>query len=245
MARFTFSRSLLLVSALLFLALFAIADGQANFFNKAQNMAKGNKIAQFLGIPTLVRLQKEIAQTRKCNVRLCFAIDGSGSMTGAEYKVQQDLVKLIASLTRAGGSTFSAVQYGLTNIPISAQTGNIYEFRKDVDKSFSEKATRTFVGAGLGFCAANLHTEPKGDGRKIVFLGDGRSNFFTLSLPLVLTTLKDIKVFAVGVGFPRDAKTLLQIAGNKSRVCAVNRYSDVHGIVIKLLRNICPKKGGN
>lgn len=243
MTRFTMSRTLPLLSVLLILALFAVADAQPTLVEKAQSITKGNELAKSLGIATLVRWQKEIANTRKCNVRLCFAIDGSASISPAEYKVQQDLVKLIAGLSRIGGSTFSAVQYGLSNTPISVQTGNDFKFRKEVDASVSQKASRTFIGAGLGFCVSNLQGEPKGDGRKIVFLGDGRSNFFTLSLPLVLTTLKDIKVFAVGIGFPKDAKTLLQIAGSSNRVCQVSRYADVRKIVIKLLRNICAKEG--
>ncbi|CDF33027.1 unnamed protein product [Chondrus crispus] len=238
MAAFGSCRLLLFLAALI-LTLGSVCDAQPNLVRKARALLRGNRLAQSVGVNGIVRLFKEVNRGRRCNMRLCFALDGSGSISPVQFKVQQDLVKLLASVAREGGATFSAVQYGLSNTAISTPTGNAPKFRRAVDDSIFQRAPRTFIGSGLGFCISNLKTEPRGRGRRILLLGDGRSNFFTLALPLVLSTLNDIQISAVGIGFPRNSRTLLDITGSRSRLCAVNRYSDIRRIVFKLVRGLC------
>lgn len=216
-----------------------MCSAQPNINRKAKAILQGNRVAKNLGIGGVSRLIREVSRGKRCNVRLCFGLDGSASISPGEYKIQQDLVKLVASVAREGGATFSAVQYGLSNTAISSQTGNAPKFRKAVDASILQKAPRTFIGAGIGFCIRTLQGEPRGRGRRIVSLGDGRTNFFTSALPLILSQLNDIKITAVGIGFPRNSRTLLEIAGSRSRVCQVNRYGDLRNIVVKLIRGLC------
>lgn len=206
----------------------------------ADEIIEKNVLAASLGVVEVDTLQKELCEEGDCNISLCFALDGSGSVSSTEFQVQKDLVKLIASVAAPGKASFSAVQYGLSNTFISANTQNLSEFTDSVQKSELMKAKRTFLSAGLGFCISQLESQPQGAGRKIVVLGDGRANFAENSLSIVLGAAKKIDIYAVGIGFPKDSKRLLELAGNrKDRVFGISRYSNIVDVVFKLARSLC------
>lgn len=175
-----------------------------------------------------------------CGVNLCFGLDGSGSITEGEYEAQKDLIKDVASVAaRDPDATYSAVQYGLKLIRISTQVNDISLFRESVDASELASASRTFISAGIASCLRMLSGTTSG-ANAIVVLGDGRSNFATATLPSVLEKAENATLFAVGIGFPRDAELLLQITGgNDERVFDVRKYSDLQNIASRLAEGVC------
>lgn len=233
-------------------ALFAIATAAASqkcngFKPSAKTIIERNGLAGRVGEDKLKELQKVLCKDGDCNVRLCFALDGSASISHQEFQTQKNLVKLIASVAAPGNASFSAVQYGLSNTFITGTTFNLAEFRVAVQNSTLAKARRTFLSAGIAFCISQVVSEPAGAGRKIVVLGDGRATFSEDSLPIVLAASGQADIYAVGIGFPRDSKRLLQITGGrKDRVIGISRYSEVVNVVPRLIRSLCnvpkPKK---
>ena len=207
---------------------------------RAEQIIDSNPLAASLGLDVIVKLQKEIWDRGSCKVNLCYALDGSGSITLNEYGIQKDLIKLVSVIAALDVSAnYSAVQYGLRNIGISPFGNDISKFLSDVDASISARAPRTFIAAGIASCARFL--SGKGDGANaVVVLGDGRSNFATDGLMDVVDQATDVELFAVGIGFPRNQRILSQITGGKGwKLFDLRRYSDVKGIVSRLTRRLC------
>lgn len=220
----------------------------AVFWPNAYGIVQKNHLAASLGAETIGSLQTELCQDGSCDISLCFALDGSGSISAKEYQVQKDLVKLIAILAAPAKATFSAVQYGLANEFISVSTSDPFAFIQQVENSVPLRAPRTFLSAGLGFCISQVNENPKAGGKKVVVLGDGRDNYMESSLALVLESAESVDVFAVGIGNSLDSSKLLEITGGQeSHVYTASNYADVGQVVLDLVRVLCsvpePVKG--
>ncbi|CDF33028.1 unnamed protein product [Chondrus crispus] len=212
----------------------------AVFVPDARTIVQKNPVAASLGAKTIDSLQTEVCRDGSCDISLCFALDGSGSISAEEYQVQKDLVKLIAILAAPANATFSAVQYGLANEFISVSTSDPFAFMKYVDNSVLLRAPRTFLTAGLGFCISQVNENPKAGGKKVVVLGDGRDNYMESSLALVLKSAESVDIFAVGIGNSLDTQKLLEITGGqKNHVYTASNYADVGQVVVDLVRALC------
>jgi len=184
--------------------------------------------------------QRVIAQG-SCNPNLCFALDGSGSISEADFTSQKDFVQLVAAIVGVDtDAAFAAVQYGLRNIGISSLTNDVDQFLLDVDASELEGAPRTFVAAGLGFCINELRPRTE-DANKIVLLGDGRSNFGGNPVPIAKTFREptgDGAICAVAVGFT-DLSVLNGITGSSTRVLNIDGYFELLDILDQVVTEIC------
>lgn len=215
--------------------------GQCDLFDPtADEIVDSNFLASTLGVTELGSLQEDLCKTGDCNISLCFALDGSGSVSETEFQVQKDFVNLIATLAAPANASFSAVQYGLSNTFISSNTHNVSQFTDSVENSELMKATRTFLSAGLAFCISQVAGLPERAGRKIVVLGDGQANFGEKALPIVMAAAGQADIYAVGVGFPTDSTRLLEITGGQEdRVFGISNFSEVPKVVVELTRALC------
>lgn len=210
------------------------------FGKLAREIIRNNSLAANLGVGRLARLQRSVFEESKCEVRLCFALDGSDTITRADYELEKDLVNIIASVAAIDDASFSAVQFGIVNSLISPKTGNATEFRFRVEDSEYMNSDGSFIGAGLGFCISDVKDERARDGRVVVLLGDGRGQFTDTFLKFVLGAVETEKLFAIGVGRKQSVANLRRAVGGKSRnVLSIRRNGDAEKVVEEIVQRIC------
>ena len=184
---------------------------------------------------------KSRVRTSGCNPRVCFALDGSGSISDDDFTAQKNFVLLVASIIAVDPrARFAAVQYGLALSQISPITKKIEEFLLDVNDEEQLNAPTTFIASGLGYCISQLDKQPTAPA-KIVLLGDGRSNFGGDPRPIARNWLfKDPSntICAVGVGFS-STKLLRRITNSKNRVITVDEWDRVVRIMRRLVEDVC------
>lgn len=209
--------------------------------DRARAIIEGNSLAASLGFFRLVALQRNVFIRDACDLRLCFALDGSNSITRADYELQKDFVKLVASVANVDGATSSAVQYGTINEPISARTGDASVFRSRVDASKFQASDGAFIGAGLGFCITDVQMGRPGDGRKVILLGNGRGDFASTFLEQVLSALKrGDELLAVGVGKRQNVSALVEATGGKpGNFYSIAGENSALDVVVTVMRRIC------
>lgn len=183
---------------------------------------------------------------RRCAARICFAMDGSGSVkpAGFDYQVHlvQRTVRLLVNASKT--ASYSAVQYGLKSISISLSEKDPRAFKQRVREASFQDAQETFLAAGLAYCAqeTGLAPEPeKGARVGVVVLGDGRSSFGLSALPVAAKVFgpgSKGTLVAVGVGPARNAAFWEKLVGG-----VAGRYVDASGDLDRdarrILRNLC------
>lgn len=185
-----------------------------------------------------------------CDPNICFALDGSGSIGFRDYENQKEFVLLLTAIIGANDkATFSAVQYGFVNEPISNIDGNAERFIDKLLGSTYQAAPETFVGAGLGFCISQLGRR-RGEPAKIVIFGDGGATLGGLSGPLSPASLADFfrgrspanRVCAVAVNFPSKPPLFVDIVGGeRNLVTDVNGWPLILNQLRELIRTICER----
>lgn len=185
-------------------------------------------------------LRQQVANMGGCNVNLCFALDGSGSIFQSEFAMMREFVLFITAILAGNGeNAFAATQYGLRNIDISRLTSDADEFLLAVDDAELADAPRTFIAAGLGFCVRELRPRLE-DANKVVLFSDGRSNFGGNPVPIAqkFREMYDGDICAVGVGF-ENTSVLEDIAGSPQRVIAIDDYFALLDIVDQIVAEVC------
>lgn len=113
---------------------------------------------------------------RGCPVSVCFAFDGSSSVSPSVYGRQKEVAYLIASVLSADTKvTFSAVQYTRTTSAIASNTVNYWGFWGKVARSRRKGGQSANLGSGLGYCGFQVRRDRKKKGVVIV-IGSGKSN---------------------------------------------------------------------
>lgn len=189
---------------------------------------------------------------RRCSVDVCFAVEGSGAMSAADFAAQKDFIKrlswLVGPFSKAGGT-----QFGISLEPIAKVTSNNSGFRDGLRRLKKGNADRTFVAAGLAFCVKELggrrrltrssvtyrrRAVPVSNRRKvIVLMHDGKAAFGSGSITAPLRVF-DGKVFAVAVG-NADRAALARITGDWRRVFVAWGFNGLQQIVGSVAQSIC------
>ena len=184
---------------------------------------------------------KNRVRTRGCNPRVCFALDGSASISRRDFRAQKDFVLLVANIISVDPrARFAAAQYGLTLSGISLLTQNIRRFLRSVNRERQLRSGRTFLAAGIGFCVSQVDRNPTAPA-KIVVLGDGGSNFGGDPRPVARNWLlsdPSNAICAVGVGFS-STRLLRRITNRRNRVLTVDEWDRVVRILRRLVEEIC------
>lgn len=146
-------------------------------------------------------LRKRVRENGGCNVNLCFALDGSGSVSPKEFGAAKMIVSLVSRvITVDEKARLSAVQYAAANTAISPLTRNVKEFLQNVDDARRSSEEESFIGGGILYCADQIRAFPDGS-NKLVLLGDGQN---TLGFDPFdrADTFRELggEIFAVGIG---------------------------------------------
>ncbi len=187
-------------------------------------------------------LRSRIKDAGGCNANMCFAIDGSGSISTAEFNNQKNFVlDLVSVLADDETVEVAACQYGSFVSPIQWLTVDTARFNLAVERA-NQVRGQSFVARGVNYCISQLRCR-YGEANKIVLLGDGRSNVVA-SAAASANEFRRIggSVCAVGAGF-KNNKALLQIAGgNKDLVFQADSFLDVlklQSFIERLVSQIC------
>eukprot|EP00178_Gracilaria_changii_P025873 TRINITY_DN79522_c0_g1_i1.p1 TRINITY_DN79522_c0_g1~~TRINITY_DN79522_c0_g1_i1.p1 ORF type:complete len:256 (-),score=30.44 TRINITY_DN79522_c0_g1_i1:372-1139(-) len=210
---------------------------------RTQTLVQNNVVARQIGAQSVLNLQRKIVARGSCERPVCFAVDGSASIPPQDFDFQLDLISLLAALAALDDAAqFSAVQYGLSTVPISFETSNITLFLDRVRASAQTNASRTLIGAGIVSCLRRVRRgmSETVDGT-IFVLGDGRANVAVEILDTILEEIDEEEVISVGIGARLRKELLLQIAGGvPENVILFDTYSNINTAgVSSLLSSIC------
>ena len=176
-----------------------------------------------------------------CVVNLCFAIDGSASISDAQYNQQKSFVaSVVKKLTKENKAGFAAVQYGVANIAISPFTEDETEFLQLVETSERKGATQTFVLSGINYCFSQLFRRT-GALNSIVMLGDGERNFGGDPVDRAdLFRETGGEVSAVAIGASPNVAALKAIAGKRtSKFFRIKNLNAVERAAEDFAKTIC------
>lgn len=132
------------------------------------------------GVDDIVASATRKVRDNGCDPNVCFALDGSGSITTRQFELQKDFVELVSAVISTDPEgTYSAVQYGLGLRSITRRpTSNIERFLYAVNGARQIKSSSTFIAPGIANCIRQLRGRRfRGEPKKIVLLGDGQANF--------------------------------------------------------------------
>ncbi len=195
-----------------------------------------------MGTAALIDLKRRIKAAGGCNANVCFAIDGSGSISTAEFNNQKNFVlDLVSVLAVDEAAEVAACQYASAVSPIQPLTVDTAKFNLAVDRA-NQVSGQSFVVGGVNYCFSQLWRR-RGEANKIVLLGDGRSNIGSSAVERAdLFRKLGGSVSAVGAGF-KDDRELLRIAGgNKDLVFQADSFLDVltlQSFIEGLVSQIC------
>ncbi|PXF39991.1 Cartilage matrix protein [Gracilariopsis chorda] len=192
-----------------------------------------------------MRLQgvRRMVERNGCNLNVCFALDGSASVTPLDYEMQKDFVQLMSAVLdfEVENSSFSAVQYGDQVSPISPLTQSIDDFNLKVHASNISAFQGSSIGKGITYCSNQL-LELADNPVKIIVFGDGRETSKTDAVSIA-ASFKDFhpngRLSTVGVGFPNTVllKTIAEAGGG--RLFEIDEYIDALDLVVDLFLEVC------
>lgn len=187
---------------------------------------------------TELRALRQNVRDRGCDINLCFAIDGSGSVTPAQFQKQKDFVDLIINiLTTDEPGNFCAVQYGTSLRSISPLTRRKNRFVRKLDRSRQVGGLSNIAGA-LGYTGFQLRPR-KEDANKLIVLGDGFNSIGFEPRKVARQVLEEgISICAVAVG-ESDVEGLNAITGDPGRVVRLNDFFDLGEIVVDVVNDAC------
>lgn len=124
-----------------------------------------------------VHQQLAQAKGRECKISICFAIDGSRSISESDFSLATDFTKdVISIISTAGRSNFGAVQYGMSAYPISPVSANASAVAIAIHGAKSKQDGKSSIAAGIAYCDSQL-AKTQAAASRIVLIGDGRNNF--------------------------------------------------------------------
>lgn len=168
-------------------------------------------------------------------------------MGPANFAVQKQFALLITALVGAHtNASFSAVQYGTVNIPISKVDSNVRRFIDRLELAQYADARRTFVAAGLGYCITQLGRK-RGEANKIVLFGDGSSSLGdeegvlgTAGLAKYWRNMgKGNTLCTVRVGGKKDGLFRNVVGGDRRLILEVEDWAKVINVLRTVLREVC------
>lgn len=187
-------------------------------------------------------LRRKIEAAGGCNANICFAIDGSGSISSEAFQNEKNFVLDVASVVGVDEPVeLAAVQFSTANTPISPLTPDTSEFILSVESAAQLKGA-SFVTAGISYCFSQLWRR-QGEANKIVVLGDGRSNIGSSAVRRAdLFRQVGGEVSVVAAGFSNDQELLGIAGGQEDHVFRVSSFLDVltlKSFVEALVEQVC------
>lgn len=175
-----------------------------------------------------------------CDANICFALDGSGSISEEEFKLSrhfaQDIVSILAdrSNARYGGN-----QFGRTANGIARLTKDRTYFATAMENEKFLDSKKSNMGAGIRFCDKSLAGYYL-QANKIVVISDGRNRYTGNPVQSAKRFKKrepNGRITSVVVGGHPDYDTLNDISDNP--VLTVDEYIKLGVIITDLVRMVC------
>lgn len=185
-----------------------------------------------------LRALRQAVVDNGCEINMCFALDGSGSIDTDEYQDQKDFVDFIVAITlTANPGNYAGVQYHNHITPISFLTDDRFSFLSKLHAS-TRRGGSTNISAGLGFCIFQLLPRTE-DANKVIILGDGFGNI-GFDPEDVVGDFLDIggQISAVAVG-SSDTPQLEAITGSPDRVFTIEGFYALGEVILALVENVC------
>eukprot|EP00171_Calliarthron_tuberculosum_P002252 IDg2252t1 len=86
---------------------------------------EASKVTGRMAEAARANLKQKIKRVGGCSANICFAIDGSGSITRTEFENQKNFILDVASVISVNNAAkFAAVQYATSVVPIIPLTAN-------------------------------------------------------------------------------------------------------------------------
>lgn len=195
------------------------------------------------------------ARFSTCAASVCFAMDGSASISDAEYELQQSFVAAaVAILGGYADTKVAVVEYGGITDPIFP-LGTPNDFTLiDILTDISSQSILTFIGPALGWCETQFRRSPNAV-QKMVILGDGQSSLgdigrigFTrfgavgISRAFVRRSVgNDVCAAIIGRGKIDQNKDffLAMVLDRRNRLFGVPRWLDILNVIENLFIDIC------
>ncbi|KAI0563991.1 von Willebrand factor A-like protein [Gracilaria domingensis] len=171
-------------------------------------------------------LRRRIKAAGDCNLNICFAIDGSSSISDTEFVNERNFVLDVSSVVVDKTVELGAVQYSTSVRTITPLTPDSATFNLLVNFE-QQLGGASFVVGGINACFSQLAGRPNEPG-KIVLLGDGRSSMGSDAAERA-DLFRSIggSVCVVGAGFADDAELMRIAGGDRSLVFEVDNFLDV------------------
>lgn len=166
-----------------------------------------------------------------CNANVCFAIDGSKSISSAEFTNEKNFVLDVVSVLVDNPVEFAAVQYADGRERISKLTTDDETFILKMNSTKQMSHPRSHIKGGVNFCFRQLMKRP-GEPIKMVVLGDARVKNKRIARRTVETTdlfrMNGGDVAVVAAGAKINKKLMLKITGgNEKLLLDVDNFLDV------------------
>lgn len=175
-----------------------------------------NAVSVLADLPDVKYGNKSVRMSKgkHCNVNICFAIDGSGSIGVSEFAGQKDLILDVAAVLSSVDDVkfrFVAVQYNFGLSPISSLTADVQSFQSAVYSEPFDGGVTSFIASGLAYCEAELMKRPEEVG-VIVLLSDFRDNSPEGNLVSRASNFRQFfdsrgRLYTVEVGFSDSSKS--------------------------------------
>lgn len=196
----------------------------------------------------LINTTTQMVRDHGCDPNICFALDGSRSISWREYQLQKDFVNIVAAtISTDPEGTYAAVQYGTRNRRISPSTSNIETFLRAVKRSRSKRSDAAFITGGLNFCIRQLKRSIfDGEPKKIVLIGDGDTRFGAREPPRDPASIiarwlrKDSSHSVCGVGVKfSDLSKWEAIVGDPEHVFHASEWLELIYVLEDLVIDVC------
>lgn len=192
------------------------------------------------------RLMRKMQAAGGCNANVCFAIDGSTSISSDEFTNEKNFVLDVVSVLVDNPVEFAAVQYADRRERISKLTVDDEAFILKVNSTKQMYNPRSLIKSGVNFCFRQLMKRP-GEPMKMVILGDARVKNRRVARRTILTTDQfranggDVSVVAAGAKINKQLMLKLT-GGNEELVYDVDNFLDVLTLEIyieRVVEEIC------
>lgn len=243
----------------LVLAFLPLCFGQLNLALQQDLINQAKDSALFRNRANRAIFDKAVAALRAkfstCAANVCFAMDGSASISDQEYELQQSFVAAaVAILGGYANTKVAVVEYGGIIDPIFP-LGTPNDFTLiDILTDTSLQSILTFVGPALGWCEKEFRKMPNAV-QKMVILGDGQSSLgdigrfgFTrfgavgISRAFIRRSVgNDVCAAIIGRGNVTKNRDffLAMVLQRRNRVFGVPRWLEILNLIDDLFNDIC------
>ena len=160
---------------------------------------------------------------QRCSIGICFAIDGSNSISERDFERQNFLVRKITRNVPNSSARFAAMQYGRSSLTISELTADGSFVRRETRGTQQLLSGSTFLSAGLNFCFSELfdivRKRPVCSRSFIVLMGNGNDDIGANPVErarLFESEVEGGEVVAVRFGLGANVSLLEAISGREN-----------------------------